>query len=492
MVLENAGRAASGDLTDLYAGAAGQKLVEILRSLLASTCPMDLAPQEWPDVLAALVGPEVVKPAAGADGRIAVWGALEARLQAVDTLILGGLNEGSWPRRAEADRFMSRVMKAGIDLEPPERRIGLAAHDFWMGMGAETVVLTRAARSGDAPAVPSRWLQRLLAFVGPDRAVEVRERGNMLLGWARSLDKGAEMPFAKRPSPAPPLDTRPKRFSVTEIETLRRDPYAVYARRILGLEPIESLLRDPGAAERGTLFHAIMHRFTEAGVDPGSADAEDALIHIGRECFSEAVLPADVEAVWWPRFRALAKDIIRWEREHRVGVVSRHAEERADAIQIGSSGATLSGRADRIDLRPGNMADILDYKTGSSPSKGQAHTLLAPQLALEAALLKKGAFKALGAPDPSQLAFVRLKANGEVEEQSILEYDRRIKSAPDLAEEAWRRLEQLLQHYNDPANGYLSRALPFREGETEGDYDHLARVLEWSAGGDGDESGGEE
>ena len=300
------------------------------------------------------------------------------------------------------------------------------------------------------------------------------------------------MPFAKRPSPTPPIEARPKRFSVTEIETLRRDPYAVYARRILGLEPVENLLRDPGVAERGTLFHAIMHRFTEAAVDPDAADAEETLANIGRQCFAEARLPADVEAVWWPRFRALAKNIVRWEREHRAGVVRRYAEERADAIEIGNCGITLSGRADRIDLRPANMADILDYKTGSSPSKGQAHTLLAPQLALEAAMLKRGAFKAIGPVEPSQLAFVRLKANGEVEEQSILEYDRRIKSAGALADEAWSRLEQLLQHYNDPATGYLSRALPFREGETEGNYDHLARVLEWSAGGDSDESGGEE
>jgi ATP-dependent helicase/nuclease subunit B len=484
VALENVGRGAMGDLADLYAGDAGQKLAEFLRSVLASACSMDIAPQEWPDALAALIGAEVVKPAAGGDGRVAIWGALEARLQSVDTLVLGGLNEGSWPRRAEADRFMSRVMKSGIDLEPPERRIGLAAHDFWMGLGAETVVLTRAARSGDAPAVPSRWLQRLLAFVGPDHARKLSARGDRLLGWARALDEGAEAPFAKRPMPAPSLEARPKRFSVTEIETLRRDPYAVYARRILGLAPIEPLLRDPGAAERGTLFHDIMHRFTESGVDVAAPDAEKALLRIGRECFAELALPADVEAVWWPRFAALAGNIVRWEREDREGVTSRHAEAHAQAVLVGATGATLSGRADRIDLRPAGMADILDYKTGSSPSKGQAHTLLAPQLALEAALLQRGAFGDLGAHETSELAFVRLKANGEVDEQSILEHDRKIKSGPQLAEEAWRRLEQLLQHYNDPANGYLSRALPFHEGEMEGDYDHLARVLEWSAGSD--------
>ncbi|TIX62149.1 MAG: double-strand break repair protein AddB, partial [Mesorhizobium sp.] len=136
-------------------------------------------------------------------------------------------------------------------------------------------------------------------------------------------------------------------------------------------------------------------------------------------------------------------------------------------------------------------ADILDYKTGSSPSKAQAHTLLSPQLALEGALLRRGAFKELGIREPSQLAFVRLKANGDVDPESILEYNRKLRTANELSEDAWARLEKLLFHYADPTTGYLSRALPFREGEVDGDYDHLARVLEWSAGGESDDEAGE-
>ena len=124
--------------------------------------------------------------------------------------------------------------------------------------------------------------------------------------------------------------------------------------------------------------------------------------------------------------------------------------------------------------------------TGSSPSKGQAHTLLSPQLALEGALLRRGAFADVGPLQPADLAFVRLKANGEVLHESILEHDRKAKSAGDLSEEAWARLEKLLLHYRDPQAGYLSRALPFREAEVDGEYDHLARVLEWSAGGPGE------
>ena len=155
----------------------------------------DFAASEWPDVMDALIAPETVKPAQGTDRNIAIWGALEARLQSVDTLVIGGLNEGVWPRKPESDRFMSRLMKTGIDLEPPERRIGLAAHDFQMAMGAKKVVLTRSARSGDAPAVPSRWLQRLLTFIGKDQAAALRGRGDELLAWARALDAGDAAEF---------------------------------------------------------------------------------------------------------------------------------------------------------------------------------------------------------------------------------------------------------------------------------------------------------
>jgi ATP-dependent helicase/nuclease subunit B len=205
---------------------------------------------------------------------------------------------------------------------------------------------------------------------------------------------------------------------------------------------------------------------------------------VGRACFAAEELPVDVHAIWWPRFEKLATNIIEWEIQRTESVVRRHAEARAEKTEVTHTGVTLSGYADRIDLLPANMADILDYKTGSYPSKRQAHTLLSPQLALEAALLKRGAFRTFGAREPGDLAYVRLKASGEVKPESILDIKGSLKSGGQLAEEAWRRLEELLLHYQSEENGYLSRALPFREGETGGDYDHLARVLEWSAGRD--------
>jgi len=486
--LEALGQDETGRLDPVYGGEAGGRLADFLRGLAGLQATLSFAADEWPDILAALIAGETVKPTPAGDPRVSIWGPLEARLQSVDTMIIGGLNEGSWPRKAEPDRFMSRMMKSGLDLEPPERRIGQSAHDFTMAMASRNVILTRSARAGDAPAVASRWLQRLITCAGPSHATEIGARGAERLSWARQLDERPEVPFAKRPEPKPPVDWRPTRFSVTEIETLRRDPYAIHAREILRLHPVEPLLRDPGAAERGTLFHDILHGFAVAAIDPFSSQATSELLRIGREEFDKAALPADVDAVWWPRFRKMASRFVAWECS-RLGVARRFAEARAAPTEIGATGVTLRGYADRIDLRPAGMADIIDFKTGSSPSRGQAHTLLAPQLALEAALLTRGAFGDVGAAVPAELAYVRLKPNGEVEHDPIHEFRKELRSGSELAQDAWERLEKLVAHYQRPDAGYLSRALPFKEGDVSGSYDHLARVLEWSAGG---EDGGAE
>lgn len=489
---EALGRDENGTVDELYAKDAGAKLVEFLRELIGATARFEFPPAEWPSVLNALIAPEVVKPALGSDPRISIWGALEARLQSADTVVLGSLNEGSWPRKPQTDRLMSRIMKTGIDLEPPERRIGQAAHDFQLAVGNATIVLSRSARDGDAPAVPSRWLQRLTAFIGVDHTKAMAERGSHYVRWGRQLDQSAPVPFAKRPNPTPPVDSRPKRFSITEIETLRRDPYAIYARHILRLRPIDPLIRDPGAADRGTLFHEILHRFSQSGIDPRDPSARAGLLAIAGQCFAEEALPPDVHAVWWPRFAKLATAIIDWERQRADTIISRRSEVRAPGTMVGETGVIVSGFADRIDLLPAGMADVLDFKTGSYPSKRQAHTLVAPQLPLEAALLQRSGFGDLGSLQPAELAYVRLRPNGQVLQESILSIKGSSpKSGPEIAADAWRRLDELLTSYRDVTRGYLSRALPFREGEAGGDYDHLARVLEWSAGADSAEDSAE-
>src|SRR6185436_14885113 len=113
------------------------------------------------------------------------------------------------------DPWLSRPMRQSLGLDLPERRSGLSAHDFVQALGAKEVVLTRAARVAGAPTVASRFVQRLAAVAGEARWNAAIERGAQYLTWARTLDRPDGAPKSiERPSPAPPLDIRPKSLSV--------------------------------------------------------------------------------------------------------------------------------------------------------------------------------------------------------------------------------------------------------------------------------------
>jgi len=476
---ENFGRDENGKVDDLYAHEAGQALAQCFDRLMVERSGLTFKPQEWPEIFKALLKDETVRMAPFSHPQLAIWGGLEARLQPVDVMVLGGLNEGSWPQAVRGDPFLSRGMKASLGLAPPEQRIGLAAHDFQMAMGAKRLVMTRSLRQENAPQVASRWLQRLLTLCGEEEAQRLRRRGEKYLHWARALDEAADVPFAPRPCPKPPVSVRPKHFSVTEIDILRRDPYAIYAKRILRLRPLPPLIRDGDVQTRGQLYHAILASLATMMEQLGTARLPpDDVMRIVRAEFDLLQLPIDIEAIWWPRFLALLPEIL-W-LEQQSGPRQRLAETISNKIDINDSGFSLSGRADRIDVLPDGRAEIIDFKTGSTPSLKQARTLAAPQLALEGAVLLRGGFVECASHHLADFIYVRLGAHGEVKWERFL--DNKDKNATELAEEAWTRLDALVRLFGREEHGFISHALP-RLGNYEGDYDHLARLAEWSASG---------
>jgi ATP-dependent helicase/nuclease subunit B len=313
----------------------------------------------------------------------------------------------------------------------------------------------------------------------------MQQRAAHYLNWGRQLDLGLPQKSEQRPCPKPSLHLRPKSFSVTEISTLRRDPYAIHAKRILGLEPLEPLLREPDAKERGQLFHKIVENFVRSRkTAPGSMDE---LIALGTKLFDEACLPDDTRALWWRRFERMVEEFITFETSRAPMIKASHVELKSTRITIADTGVTLNGQADRIDILPGGSTEVIDYKTGFVPSAKQALTLMEPQLSLEAALLARGGFfdgKSLPASD---LLYVNLKSDGTVKPISIIHSisNKMPETAEQLGERAWEKLIDLMRYFSDADNGYISRKAPFKETYV-GDYDHLARVAEWSGGGDED------
>lgn len=469
----------------LWHGEAGEATANFIRELMECAPAFgDLAPESYPHFFGELLSAGVVRPRFGLHPRLFIWGPLEARLQHADRMILGGLNEGTWPAEANIDPWVNRPMRAAMGLEPPERRIGLSAHDFAEGATAAEAVLSRALKVDGAPAVASRWWLRLESVI--QGLGEGKSAPAEWWQWAQKLDAPSHILDPVRPRPVPPLAARPDRFSVTEIETLIRDPYSIYARKILRLPVLDPLDADIAAAERGTIIHEALERFVDAFPAALPGDAVGRLLDIGREVFAEAIDRPGVAAFWWPRFERIAHWIVEYERENRIGLRRSIAEAKGEII-LGELArpVRLRGKADRIDLRDDGTIDIVDYKTGAPPSQNQVEIGLAPQLPLEAAMAARGGFredKGEGAAIPalrtSRMVYLRLSGGETAGEERVIG-----DPGGELAEAIYEALVDLLRQYESEATPYLSRPRPMFWGRF-GDYDHLARVKEWSAAGE--------
>jgi ATP-dependent helicase/nuclease subunit B len=414
---------------------------------------------------------------------VRIYGPLEARLTDVDRVVVGGLVESVWPPEARTDPWLSRPMRHQLGLDLPERRIGLSAHDFAQMLGAPEVILARAAKMGGAPAVASRFVQRLAAVAGDARWAAAVRRGEQYVAMARALDHADRVEPVKAPEPRPPRAARPTALSVTEIEHWLRDPYTIYAKHILRLARLDPVDMAPSAADRGSAIHAAVGRFAQKFQDGLPPDAQAELLRIGREEFAALDDFPEARALWWPRFERIARWLIDWERERRAALADLRAEIRGEIfLPIGDRRFRLYGRADRIERRRDGGYAILDFKTGDPPSSTQVRIGIAPQLTLEAAILRRGGFKGLDAEVPiDQLAYVKLKGGEPPGTDCPIDLKER---APDAAaEHAIKKLTELATRFEDERTPYRSLVLPMWTNRY-GTFDDLARVKEWSAFGD--------
>ena len=468
----------------LWAGEAGEAAAAFVAELADGGEALGpVASASYPALFDTLMGGRVVRPRWGGHPRLNIWGLLEARLQHADLLVLGGLNEGTWPPEAEASPWMSRPMLSRFGLPLPERRIGQTAHDFAQAFSAPRVVLSRASRVAGTPTVPSRWLSRIENLV-QGTALEADFRPDPRWpGWWSGLDGVADPRPVAAPAPRPPVAARPRRLSVTAVETWIRDPYAIYARYVLGLKPLDPLDAEPDAAARGNIIHKALERFVTATPGPLPDDALEQLVAIGRDVFRDTLARPGVRAFWWPRFQRIARWFVDFERHNRAAGLAVVATEIEGRIEIaGPAGPfELTARADRIDRRAGGGLRVADYKTGQTPSWRQVKSGLVPQLSLSAAIAEAGGFKGLDAGAVGELSYLRLSGGRQPGEEKVFAED-----VGAVAAEALDGLGRRVAAFDDPQTPYLSRPRPMFIGRY-GDYDHLARVKEWPSGrGDGE------
>ena len=353
----------------------------------------------------------------------------------------------------------------------------MAAHDFEQGLAHPEVILTWSKRINHGPASPSRWLLRL----GNVRTVAGIEKGDGAgqdwLAFAALLKtpNGQEpyaLPIAK-PAFAPPLHARPRRFSATEAEKLIRNPYAIYARKILALEPLAAFGFAPDASDRGTLFHEALHIWNRQ-----NDRSEGALLTAGEKAFEALNTNAEARNFWWPHFRRVAAWLAEQEINFQQDTLSIKAESTARLdFKIDGDDYILTARADRIDILDNGAVRLIDYKTGGLPSVDQVRTGLSPQMTLEAALILEGAFAPLSPQSIAEALYIQIGRGSSSMKIRSAAGDKEA-DINELARQHLARFKTLLQIYRDKDVPYLPRLIPNKD-DSETDYDHLSRYLEW-------------
>ena len=492
--------ALSGDenkIATAFEGAEGEALTKAFDELAeAGSSGLGVTRADYPDVFKTAFADRIVRRPQNPDAKLRIYGPLEARLTQNERVILGGLVEGVWPPAPRIDPWLSRPMRHDLGLDLPERRIGLSAHDFAQLLGANDVILTHAAKVGGAPAVPSRFLHRLEAVAGEGRWKVMKERGAAYVAYAEALDRPGRVSPQQQPQPKPVRALRPLKMSVTEIEDWLRDPYTIYAKRILKLLPFDPVDMPLSAADRGSAIHNALGEFTQTFPNALPYDPARALIEIGAKHFAPLMERPEARALWWPRFQRIAEWFGGWETGRRINVADVDAETRGE-IPISLDGGrtfVLSARADRIERRSDRTFAIVDYKTGQPPTGKQVRMGLSPQLTLEAAILREGGFKNIPAGGSvSEIVYVKLSGNKPPGEEKLLELklnrSDELQSPDNAAIEARQKLEALIRIFENESQPYTSLNLSMWSNRY-GRYDDLARIKEWSAAG-GTDGGGE-
>lgn len=420
-----------------------------------------------------------VRPVFGLHPRLMILGQLEARLVEADVMVLGGLNEGTWPPAPPADPWMSRPMRRRFGLPSPERSIGLSAHDFAQALCAEKVILTRSLRVGGAPTVPARWLQRMdTVLQACNLSPDILMQGK-ILPQARLLDRPDRLRSVTRPAPRPPVSVRPRKLSVTRIHTWLKDPYSIYARYILKLEALKPLEQPLDAAMRGTLIHAALEKFTALYPDDMPDDAAKDFIAIARGEIDALGLEQDIKTFWEPRLAKIGAWLVTTEQAWRETRKPQKQEVNGRMVFSAPAGDfTLTARADRIDFtHDGTEGAIIDYKSGGKYTAKGMMSGQFPQLPLEALMLEAEKFDGLKAVPVTSLSYWVVNGGGEGGEMTKLEDSAKITAAKDHAREG---LPDLIARFDDESTPYYSLPRPDNAPRFN-DYEHLARVREWTA-----------
>lgn len=379
-----------------------------------------------------------------------------------ETVIIPHMNDDSFPPpQADNPWIPQHVLEAMMigNLDHQARLLD----NFINLFSAQRIYCCRSSASLATPEMPSPWWIRLRSFL---------EKPTSLVATVRDTLPTKQ---TTKPSVAVPIALRPPLFSATEIESLMRDPYIIFAKKILRLRPLREYDNLPSAADKGNFIHRALELFIKHRVDPRTKDAHATLLDFAKTACQESAIDETTRLLWWPRFEKMASWFLNEQCKRHDHIAQSYVEMWGQCTLILSDNTpiTLRAKVDRIDISHSRTATIIDYKTGTPPTHTDVKHGFAPQLVLEALILQKKGFADIPHCTLDSLEFWELKSSQDAGKIHAVKADWQ-----ELLPKTEQGLRELLEYYQRAQTSFSSNDdLDTRPAYN--DYEDLSRYRLW-------------
>ncbi len=405
--------------------------------------------------------------------RLHILSPIEARLMNFDVMIVSNLNENEFSSQIKTQNWLSRKMRLDFGLSDLTRKIGVSAFDFSNYLGNRQVFLTRSLLSNNSPTTKLRFLLKLETVLKATNLVDKLDDGkywyflleefNNFQEDNRFLSEKKRHQQLSKNLANPPLKDRIKKISVTDVGKWIRDPYYIYAKRILNLKPLNKIDEEASFANFGNFVHETLENFVN---DYDKIDKNNRLNILlttyGQKYFIKYFLNQENHLLWWPRFENIAKWFIKNEIEVRKNLKNCDTELSANIV---IDGVNISTKIDRINVDLEGNIEIIDYKTGMIAAALDIRKGLEPQLPLEALIfLNKNGFDL---ENVKKLQYYCAKGRDKNEIKDLKDVDKLIKAANN-------GIEQLIDIFNKFKTPFYP--CPDPDIYKKNEYHHLARI----------------
>jgi ATP-dependent helicase/nuclease subunit B len=448
-----------------------KKVLEFFQDLMEqSDCIDNINLQNYISLLAFLLSEQSCSENYSTYPAINIISPQEARLINYDLVIVQNMNDGIFPANIATDPYMSRSMRAKFGLPAKEIGVGEFCYDFVQLLAQKEVLLTRATKVNGEATFKSRFLQRLEIFLQCN-GLMLNNCTETMKAYEEYMDikyNNCNDIYKKRPCPIP--QEKLNKLSATEVELLVKNPYDIYAKKILRLRRLNIVKKTSVFAKIGNAVHETLEKYCR-NYEKYKHNRNYYVRELVREVLEKHFADDKISMEFnFDKILTMLEYFFELDDSARKNGCRVLVEDRISCTRE-KENFSLVAKVDRFEMLQNNVA-IIDYKTGELPSKVSVMSGEKLQMPIEALIMVKNNFNV------TSLEHWSIKYGGG-EVLSIDDSDKKMQETNitiiDLINKTESFLLQLLKYFNSGSNGYIatSRNMDYS------DYNELSRIREW-------------